>query len=143
MRAGGMAADVDPLAVTTKARGIFVDPGDGAANLLGHGEEAAGGILHPDKIGHHVMRAAANEHLGRRGIGFGRARPPRAAMDKDKDRRPATARIPIGAENIDLLDLGRSVRYAERRPDAPAGALTIGEPAVTPLVDVRPVGSLV
>src|SRR5256885_193256 len=121
-----MAADIDPLAVAAKACGIFVDPGDRAANLLGHREKAAAGILYPDKIRHDVMRAGAGEHLGRRGIGLGRPRPPGAAMDKDKDRRAAAIGIPIGAEEVELLDLGRAVRQSQRRPDALAGAFSVG-----------------
>src|SRR5204863_216276 len=110
-----MAADIDPLAVAAKACGIFVDPGDRAANLLGHREKAAAGILHPDKIRHDVMRAGAGEHLGRRGIGLGRPRPPGAAMDKDKDRRAAAIGIPIGAEEVELLDLGASREAVVKR----------------------------
>src|SRR5947208_16075530 len=138
-----MAADIDPLAIAAKACGIFVDPGDRAANLLGNREKAAAGILYPDKIRHDVMRAGAGEHLGRRGIGLGRPRPPGAAMDKDKDRRAAAIGIPIGAEEVELLDLGRAVRQAQRRPDALAGAFAVGDPAVTQLLDVRLIGGLV
>ena len=64
-------------------------------------------------------------------------------MDKDKDRRAAAIGIPIGAEEVELLDLGRAVRQAQRRPDALAGAFAVGDPAVTQLLDVRLIGGLV
>src|SRR5436190_8397321 len=36
MPAGGMSADVQPTRITAKTRGVLVNPGDAAANLIGH-----------------------------------------------------------------------------------------------------------
>ena len=88
-----MAADIDPVRVAAEARGVAVDPGDRAADLLGHREQAAAGILHRGEIRRDEMRPGAHEHLGRRGILVRRAGAPRAAVDEDEDRRRAGASV--------------------------------------------------
>jgi len=140
MRAGGMPADIKAVAVAAKARSVFVHPGNGAAHLIGHREQAAAGILHADEIGRDVMRPGANEHLRRRRVIFREPRPPRAAMDEDEHWRGSGA---VGPENVELFDLRRTIGPAQRWADAPARPLAVADPAVTQLLDVRLIGGLI
>jgi hypothetical protein len=139
MGARGMAADIEAVGVAAEARRVAVDPGDRTADLIGHRKQAAIGILDPDKIGHDVMRAGADEHLGRRRIGLGQTRPPRAAMDEDKDR----GGVAVGTEDVQLLDRARAIGQPQRRADAGAGPLAVAGPTVPQLLDVRLIGGLV
>src|SRR5262249_61279943 len=58
MSAGGMAADIDPLAIAVEALGVAIDPADGAAHLIGHDHEIAAGLEHVVEVEHDVSAPA-------------------------------------------------------------------------------------
>src|SRR3981189_1792922 len=132
MRTGGLTADIDPIAVGTKARGVLVDPGDGAANLVGHWAQAAADILHPGEIGGDVMRPGTHEHFGRGVVVRRLAADPGAAMNEHEYRRP----LAPGTEDVELLNFGGAVGDAGRLSDAGPGARAVARPALPDLHDV-------
>src|SRR5438552_813713 len=126
------SAHMDPVGVATEALGVFVDPGDGAADLVGHREQAAAEILHPGKIGGDVMRPSPHEHFGRGVVVRRFAAGPGAAMNKHEYRRP----LARGSEDVEPLDLGGAVGDARRLAEAAAGARAVARPALPDLHDV-------
>src|SRR5215475_5289002 len=100
MSARGVTGDVDAVRVATETLGIPIDPTDRASNLVGHGHEAPAGILDPDEIGNHEMRARVDEELGRVGGILGETQAPRAAVDEDVDRCVG----PLGYVDIEPFD---------------------------------------
>src|SRR4051794_24299535 len=139
MRTGGLTADIDPIAVGAKARGVLVDPGDGAANLVGHRQQAAADILHPGEIGGDVMRPGAHEHFGRGVVVRRLAAGPGAAMNEHEYRRP----LARGSEDVELLDLGGAVGDSPRLAEAAAGARAVARPTLPDLYDVRLIDLLI
>src|SRR5438874_2534792 len=132
MRTGGLTADIDPIAVAAEARGVLIDPGDGAAILVGHREQAAADILHPGEIGRDVMRPGPHEHFGGGVVVRRLAAGPGAAMNEHEYRRP----LARGSEDVELLDLGGAVGYAPRLAEAEAGARAVARPTLPELHDV-------
>src|SRR5437764_2409021 len=132
MRTGGLTADIDPIAVAAEARGVLVDPGDGAANLVGHRKQAAADILHPGEIRDDVMRPGAHEHFGRGVVVRRLAAGPGAAINEHEYRRP----LARGSEEVEPLDLGGTVGDAPRRAEADAGARAVARPTPPDLHDV-------
>src|SRR5438067_3549345 len=139
MRTGGLAADMDLIAVAAKTRGIVVDPGDRAADLFSHRKQAAADILHPGKIGNDIMRPGAHEHLGRGVVVRRLAASPGAAMNEYKHRRP----LARGAEDVEPLNLCGAVRDARRLAEAGAGPRAVAGPALPGLHDVGLIDLLV
>src|SRR5262249_7988931 len=91
-----MAANVDPLGITTKTPGVLIDPGDAAANLIGHGHQVSACLDDVVEVEHSKMSAGVDEHLGVMSIALRQSSAPSAAMHKDIDRRvPSLGRIEI------------------------------------------------
>src|SRR6185369_10315128 len=110
---GGTARHVEAVRIAAEARRVAVRPRNGAPHLLDHGEKAAAGVLDLHEIGHHEMRARADEHL-RRVAEFPRIpAAPRAAVDEEVDRRARA----LGDVDVELLDLAWAVRRAPRRAE--------------------------
>jgi len=51
MPARGLASQVKPVGIATEIRGVPVNPGDGAADLIGEHDETPADILHPGEVG--------------------------------------------------------------------------------------------
>ena len=105
MSAGRVASDIDALRIAADARGILVDPGNGAADLLHHRHQVAASVLHLHEIEHDKIRAGVHEHFRGKGEFLGLTVAPRAAVDVDIDRRVCT----VGPINVELLVLGWTI----------------------------------
>ena len=114
-------------------------PGDRAAHLLGHRQEAATGLVHTDEVEHDEVRARRNQHLGRQGKILRRALAPCPAMDEHIDRGVGL----VSGIEVEPLDRGRPVGEPPRRPDAGAHRLAVRRVALEHLVAVRRVPDLV
>ena len=112
--ARGLATHIELGRVAAEVPGIVVYTSDGAADLIGKDHEAAADILHPGEVGHDIMRADGEEHLGRGREILRTAAPPSTAMDENEDRCLGA----FGAVNVESLDLGRSIREALGLADA-------------------------
>src|SRR5262249_56347907 len=64
MRAGGTAADVEPVRSGAEGGGILVDPGNGASHLGGHRAKVAACLLDVDEVDRNEIRAGVDEHFG-------------------------------------------------------------------------------
>src|SRR5216684_2892418 len=134
-----MTRDVEPTRISAEARGVLVNPGDGTAHLVRHRPEAVRGVLHPHKVGNHVMRPGVDEHLGWERIVFGQPAAPGAAVNEDMDGRVGA----FGRINIELLDLRWAVGVAPGCADAGTRRLAVGGKARGDLPEVRRVDALV
>ena len=122
MRAGGMAGDIDALGIGAEAGGVFVDPGDGAADLLRHRQQIAAGLLNLHEVEDDEVGAGVDEHLGRTGEIFGLAVAPCAAVDVDIHRRIG----PVSFVDVELFMLTGAVGDALRRTESFQGRRTGG-----------------
>src|SRR5215472_18312757 len=104
----GLASQVKLVGIAIEIRGVPVNPGDGAADLIGEHYETAADILHPGEIGHDIMRSGGDEHLGRSCEISRAAAAPSPAMNEDEDG----CRGASGTIDVELLDLGCSVGRA-------------------------------
>src|SRR5215467_5533778 len=82
MPAGGMSTDVKPVRVATKTRGVFVNPGDAATNLIGHHAQITARRLDCNEVERHEMRAGIDKHFRRISVVLGFATQPRTAVDE-------------------------------------------------------------
>ena len=104
-----------------KLAALRKNPGDRPTHLLGHREQAPAGVRDTGEVGDDVVRASADEHLGRRRIALGVTAKPRTAVDEDEDRRVRLG----GAKKVELLDpalaIGAALGLAN--PGTGAGAV--------------------
>src|SRR5262245_8498699 len=108
MPAGGMSTDVEPVRIATKTRGVLVNPGNAAANLIGHHLQIAARRLDCNEVEHHEMCTGIDEHFCRIGVVLGFADQPCTTMDEHEYWRIRPRR----AMDVELLGLGRPIRFA-------------------------------
>src|SRR5260370_41825199 len=118
--------------VDAEAGYSLVDPGDGAADLVGQHHQAAADILHQSEVGNDIMRAGGEEHLGRPREILRMPAAPGAAMDEDKDG----CGFATAAVDVEPLDLGRSVGDALGLAEAPARQFAVANTTLDQLLAV-------
>src|ERR1700730_13241788 len=116
-----MTTHIEPRRVAAELRCILVDPGDGAAYLLRHYAKIAACLLDRDEIDRNVMRTCVDEHLSRIAVILRCAAQPRAAVDKNENRRV----LPFRAIDIEPLSRGGPVGFALRRTNSGAHCLAV------------------
>ena len=127
------------FAIAAEARRVAVDPGDGAAHLVGHRGEVALGLDHVVEVDRDVVRARMHESLGLIGGVPGEPAAPRAAMDEHMHRRILFAR----RIEVEPLDRRRPIGEALRRAEPRAHLLAVGRIALDDLGEVCGVFRLV
>ena len=106
------------VGIATEAGRILVDPGDGAAHLVGHRHEIAAGLGDVDEIERHEMRPCMHEQLSLERIVLRQAAAPGPAVDEDMDRSiRAPGRIKIGSLDR-ARAIGQALGCAEPRADS-------------------------
>src|SRR5258706_11377979 len=105
MRARGLASDIEPIWIAAERSSILIYPDDGASHLIGHHADVAFGFERVVEVERDIMGARVRDVLGGEVILLRGAGPPSAAMDEDQHRRVR----PLGAENVELFDLGRTI----------------------------------
>ena len=139
MRAGGVTAQVNALRVTAEARRIFVHPRHRTPHLIDHGTQAVACLFHAGEIRRDEMHACFHKQLCGKRVAFGCAPMPRAAVDKNKNRRVGFA----GFVDIDLFDIGRAVCHAQRFADALAHRIAFDDETLAHIACVRRIHGLV
>ena len=134
-----MRAQIKPVGIAAEALGILVDPAHRAPHLLDHGEQAAAGVVDIGEVENDVVRPRLHERLGEARIVLGAVGAPCPAMDEDVHRRIGL----LGAIDVELLDLARSVGDALGRPDDRAGLVAVGDPALGDLLAIGRIDHLV
>ncbi len=122
MGAGRASGDVQPLRIAAEALRVPVDPGDGAADLVGNRHQVAVGLQHIAEIDREVVGARIGEQIGEDRVIPGGAAAPCAAMDEHIDRRIGL----LGRIKVESLDRGLSVRQPFRRAQAGTHGLAVG-----------------
>src|SRR5258706_1434062 len=139
MGARRMSGEMDALGVAAEGMRVAIAPGERAAPLLRHRQQAAARLEHVDEVRHHEMRARIPEKL--RGVGVVVRKPsaPGAAVDVDVHRR---VRAP-GPVDVERFDRRGAVGLALRRAEALARAFAVDRVAALDLPKSWRVGALV
>ena len=112
---------MDAIGIATKARGVPVDPGDGAPHLIRHRHQIAARLDHVDEVQDDMMRASTHEQFGCECIVFGETTLPRAAMHEDADWRVRGGR----RIQIERLVGGWAIGDTAWRPQPLAGNVAV------------------
>ena len=100
-----------------KLAGVLVDPGDGAAHLLGHRHQVAAGLIDIDEVEHDEVRAGVHITARRRSNAPWHARP----ATRRRARTPCTGAFGFACrEDIEAFDwrraIGKALGFAEALP---------------------------
>src|SRR5581483_1210332 len=121
MTTGGMAADIEASGIAAKACGVLVDPGDTAADLIGHHAQVAARRVDMDEVQDDIVDTGIDEEIGGIGEVFGCAEQPSSAMNKDEDRRVRRAR----RKDVKALDRRRAIGKSLGRAEPLARRLAV------------------
>ncbi len=111
-----MSGDIDSIRIAAEARGIFINPGERAANLTDHRHQIATGFRNLHEIDDDEMGPGIDEQFCRKSEVFRLAVAPCSAMNVDVHGRMGAR----GFVDVEFFDFTRDHRRrAWARLDAP------------------------
>src|SRR5437899_8538572 len=116
MGARGMTGKVEPVRVAAELLRVAIDPGDGAADLVGHHGQISAEFLHGREIQNDEVRSSVHERLRGKSVVLREPAAPSPSVNKYVDRSVGTPR----GEHVESLDGRRTIGESQRVPQPSA-----------------------